>query len=1032
MKGTIWNFFIEKRSFTYLIIAAVLVGGLVSVMFLPKEASPEVKIPIGVVNTFYPGASATDVERLITDKLETKIASLDDLDLYTSSSREGVSSITVQFNASADLDDRIRALRDAVSEAEPDLPSEVTRPFVQQISFSDTPIVTFSLTADVPDAELKIMAEAFKEELEKISGVSDVTVAGDREAELVVNVDKSKLDQYGLSALDVVSVLQTANVSSPVGSIQTDDVRYVVRLDAEIARPQAVADLPIRSVNGVPVYVRDVAQVAYTLAEAQTYSRVSREGEPSGNAVTLSVFKKTGGDITRIVDIAKENVETLRALSYSDANVVVVFDNAKEVEKSLSDLTGNAMQTIFIILLLLFLFLGWREALLAGISIPLTFLFGFIGLYLLGSSINFLSLFSLILSLGIVVDTGIVVVEGLHEELKKGTKPEAAAKKVVAEFQWPLISGTMTTVAAFIPMMFLSGIMGEFVKHIPITVTMTLVGSLFTGLALIPVLGTVFLKNISHETHKPTIKQKYIDPKMNRLHDWYVATLRSFLSDKRKKVLFSVVLGLGLFVALAMPITGVLKATLFPENNADFFSIDLEAPIGTTLAVTDTITRRIEDRLYEDPRIESFFVTVGSGNSMSGSVGTTANLATFTINLRPDRDERTGRILEEYRLAFADVTEADVTISQVDSGPPGGQPVAISFSGPELETLEMLAEESVGILESIEGAIDVGSSINESVLEFVITIDRDRAASNGLSAAQVAQSLRTGVQGTKAATLRYDGEDVEVNVRQILNPAAITPEDRTRTTIDEIRQMTLRSMDGRDVSLSSIATISAKPGTTSIQHTDGDRIATASASVSGTTAGEVFAAFSERAAEELTIPDGYTMKLGGESEEIEQTFRDLVMALIIGFFLIGSILLMQFNSFRQSFFILMSLPLALIAVLPGLALMGQTLSFPSFIGVISLSGVVVNDAIMLLDKINRNRLAGMIKFDAVIDAGRTRLQPILLTTVTTVAGILPLTLSDPVWGPLGFAIIFGLSFATVLTLFFLPMIYLKFGEKEIS
>ncbi len=1032
MNRTIWEFFIEKRSFTYLVIAGVIIGGLASAIFLPKEASPEVKVPIGVVNTIYPGASAKDVERLITDKLEAKIASLDDLDTYTSVSREGISSVTVQFEASADLDDRIRALRDAVSEAEPDLPPEVERPFVQQVSFSDVPIVTFSLTADVPDAELKVMADAFKEELEKVSGVSDVTVAGDREAEVVVNVDKRKLDQYGLGVLDLMAALQSANISAPVGSIQTDNVRYVVRLDAEIDEPASVADLPVRTVNGVPVYIRDVAQVAFTLAEAQTYSRVSRNGEPSGNAVTLSVFKKTGGDITRIVAEAKESVEALRAADYVDANLVVVFDNAKEVQKSLSSLSTNALQTVAIIFVLLFLFLGWREALLAGISIPLTFLFGFIGLYYLGSSINFLSLFSLILSLGVVVDTGIVVVEGMHEELKRGTEPKAAAKKVVDEFQWPLISGTMTTVVAFVPMMFMSGIMGEFVKHIPITVTMTLIGSLFSGLALIPVLGMMFLKNISHQSHKPTIKQRYIDPRMNQLHVWYERTLRAFLGSRQQKKRFSAGLVISLLVAFSLPVTGVLKATLFPENNADFFNIDVTAPVGTSLAATDAVVRSVEERLYEDARIESFFVTVGSGNAMAGSVGTTANLASFTINLLPDRDERTGRILEEYRRTFADITDADIVISQQESGPPGGQPVAISFIGPDLDVVAQLAEEAAVLLEGISGAIDVQSSVDESVLEFVIDIDRDRAASYGFSPSQIAQALRTAVQGSKAATLRYDGEDVEVNVRQQLNPAAIAPEERTRTTIDEIRQMTLRSAAGSDVSLSSIATITAKPGTTAIQHEDGDRIAVASSAVSGTTAGEIFAEFSEQAASEINVPAGYTMKLGGESEEIEQTFRDLLRALFLGVFLIGSILLMQFNSFRQSFFILLSLPLALIAVFPGLAITGQTLSFPSFIGVIALSGVVVNDAIMLMDKINRNRRSGLSKFEAIIDAGRTRLQPILLTTITTVAGILPLTLSDPIWGPLGFAIIFGLSFATVLTLFVIPMLYLKFGEKELS
>lgn len=1030
MKKTIWDLFIDNAAFTYLVIAAIVVGGLFSVISLPKEASPEVKVPIGIVTTVYPGASARDVERLITDKIESKVASLDELDTYTSVSQEGLSAITVQFEASADLDDRIRALRDTVAEAEPDLPDEVERPVVQQVSFSDVPIVSFSLTADVPEAELKSMAERYKEELEKISGVSNVLVAGARESKVLLTVDKRRLDQYGVTVTDIISALSVSSLSSPVGAIETDEVRYVVRLDTEIKDPSDVASIPLKFAGGATLYMRDVANVEFALDEAQTYSRVSQEGQPSGAAVTLSVFKKTGGDITRIVDRARETVEEIRSQEFPESNVITVFDNAKEIRKSISDLSGNAVQTVFMILLLLMLFLGWREALLAGVTVPLTFLFGFIGLSYVGSTINFLSLFSLILALGVVVDTGIVVVEGMHEEIKKGTPPQQAAKKVVAEFQWPLLSGTMTTVAAFFPMMFMSGIMGEFVKHIPITVNITLLGSLITGLALVPVLASKFLKPKDVASDTPTIKHKYIDPHLNRLQEWYGKTIRVFLQSKQQKKRMTVFLVVGFIGSLALPATGILKSTLFPENNADFFWIDVEAPVGTTLDATDRVVRQVEEYLYEDSRVESFYVNVGAGNSQSGSVaGNATNLASFTVNLKPERKDQTSDIMRQYRGTLSDITEADVIVSQAESGPPGGAPVSIEFKGPELEVLEELVRGAQDILEDIDGAIDVGSSVDESVFEFVLAVDREKAAASGISPIQIAQTLRSTVQGTKAATLRYEGDDVDVQVRQQLNPTAGSQEQRLVTTIDEILQLSMRTPDGRDVPLSSFVSARPMPGTSKITHTDGDRVATATANVSGRASVDIFADFEERASE-LEIPGAYTMKLGGEQEDIQQTFTDMIRALLIGMFLIGAILLLQFGSLRQVFFIMLSLPMALIAVLPGLALMGQTLSFPSFIGVIALSGVVVNDAIMLMDKINRNRQEGKDMDEAIADAGQSRLQPILLTTVTTVAGILPLTISDPVWGPLGFAIIFGLSFATVLTLCVIPMLYQRWGEPK--
>lgn len=1027
---SIWDVFIDKYAFTMLIIVSVIVGGLYAVVALPKESSPEVKVPIGIVMTVYPGASARDVETLITDKIEAKISSLDELDTYTSVSSEGMSAITVQFEASADLDDRIRALRDAVADAEPELPTEVERPIVQEVSFSDVPIASFSITANVPEAELKTMADQFKQAIEKISGVSDVLIAGDRESKVIVTVDKRRLDQYGVTITDVMGALSGASLSAPVGSIETDSVRYVVRLDADIRDPQTIGSLPLRATDGVPLYMRDVADVQFTLDEAQTYSRVSRNGEPSGNAVTLSVYKKTGGDITRIVDEAKQAVEEIRARSYPESEVVTVFDNAAEVRKSISSLSGNGFQTVLLIIGLLLIFLGWREALLAGITVPLTFLIGFIGLSAIGSTINFLSLFSLILALGVVVDTGIVVVEGMHEEIKKGTDPKEAAKKVVREFQWPLVSGTLTTVAAFFPLMFMSGIMGEFVKHIPITVNITLIGSLFTGLALVPVLASKFLKAKDVSDSTPTIKHTYIDPYLHRMQDWYEVTLANFLRNAQAKRRMTVFLVAAFVFALSMPFTGILRSTFFPENNADFFWIDVKAPIGTTLDATDRVTRQVEEQLYADNRIESFYVNVGAGNSQSGSVtGNSANIASFTVNLKTDRDDATLDIMQGYRQAFADITDAEVTVSQADSGPPSGAPVAISFTGPDIEVIEQLTLDAQAILETIDGAIDVDSSIDESVFEFVLTLDREKAASYGFSPFQVAQTLRTTVQGAKATTLRYLGEDVDVQVRQQLNALATPTESRLVTTIDEIMQITMRSPDGREVPLSAFMTARPTAGSSSIRHDDGDRIASATANVSGTTPTEVFAKFSERS-NELIVPDGYTMKLGGEQEDIEQSFRDLLEALFIGMFLIGAILLLQFGSFRQVGFILVSLPLALIAVFPGLAIMGQTLSFPSFIGIVALSGVVVNDAIMLMDKIIRNRKDGMEMDAAIVDAGRSRLQPILLTTITTVAGILPLTLSDPIWGPLGFAIIFGLSFATVLTLCVIPMLYQRWGEPK--
>lgn len=1026
----IWYFFLDRFRFTYLVLFATILAGFGSLLVLPREANPEIVVPIGVVTTVYPGASAKDVERLVTDEIEDKIQNLDELDQFTSSSREGISSIVVQFDAKSDIDDRIRALRDAVNNAEPQLPSEVDRPFVSEVNFSDTPIVVFGLAADVSEGALKRMAQDFQDEFETVSGVSDVSLVGDREEEVVVTVEKTRLDQYSLGITDLVSTIQSANLTFPIGSIKTDDIRYAVRLDSELVDPDEVENLPIREVNGIPIYIRDVASVRFDLAEAKSIARVSEDGAPSLNAITISLKKKSGGDITKIVDEAKDKASALIESTYPEAKIIVTFDSADEVAKSLGNLTRNGISTIIIISLLLFFFLGGREALLAGMSIPITFLIGFIGLVIFDSSINFLSLFSLILALGIVVDNGIVITEGLHEHIKAGELPYTAARKTIAEFQWPLIAGTMTTVAAFVPMLFMGGILGQFVRHIPITVNLVLIGSLITALVFLPLIGSRFLKP-RNEKKKETVKQRYIDPLINRLLVWYEGYLRNLLSSKKKQKLFGWGLVIAFFISLSLPITGVLPIIMFGENDADFFYIGVEAPVGTTLEVTDKVTRIVEDVLYEDSRIESFYVDIGHGNPLDDNAIDGSQIATFTVNLFEDRKEKTTDVLDEYRDKFTFITDAKVSLQQLDSGPPTGAPVLISFKGPDLEELERLTNESARILESIDGAVEIGTSFKESALEFVIDIDREKAVQLGFSPIQIAQTVRTAVAGTEASTIRYQGEDINVVVTQALNPFSRSADDRAITTIDEIKQMSLTSPSGQQVALSTLVSTKVEAGTNAIPHLDGDREAKTTAQVSGVNPAVIFDAF-EPQIQSLGMQDGYTIKLGGEAEDVQESFNDLFRALFIGIFLIAAILLLQFNSFKQPFFILLSLPLSLIGVLPGLTIMGQQLSFPAFIGIIALSGVVVNDAIILMDKINRNRGKQMPKLEAIVDAGRARLQPIMLTTITTIAGILPLTLSDPIWGPLGWSIIFGLLFATVLTLIVIPMLYLKWGENELG
>ncbi|MDP3975667.1 MAG: efflux RND transporter permease subunit [bacterium] len=1032
----IWEFFLRHYRFNALLIGALVMGGIISIFSLPKESAPEVVIPIGVVTTVYPGASALDVEELVTDELEEEIGKLDDLDKYSSTSSEGLSSIVVEFEADSDIDDRIRALKDAVDAALPDLPTEVDdRPVVRQISVTDEPVFVFSVSGDKSALDFKRLADDVQELLEDLPEVSEVKVVGVREREVQVTVDQSRLELYGLDLRQLVKAIQDHNAQVPVGAIEQQQSQHTIRFEGGLQDPNQVSSIPVVLRGTVPVLIRDLAQVRDDFEAERNISRLSVDDSPAQRAVTFEVFKKDGADLLSLVNRLEVQLDVLKKGLLEDTSVFVSLNLGDEIRKDLGNLLWSGAQTVMIVILLLYFFLGAREALVAGISIPLTFLMTFIGLSLLGFTLNFLTLFSLILSLGILVDATIVMTEGMHAHLSSGKSSFEAARETIREFQWPVIAGILTTVAAFVPMLFASGITGQYIRTIPVTVSLVLMSSLFVALGIIPVLGSRFMKALSADVTSQSDNKASQSRFMVVISRWYAPRIEAFLQNRRQQRWFTWFLILLFFCSLALPATGLLKAVLFPVVDADRFFITVEMPIGTVLERTDKVVKSVEDLLYGDQHIRSFVSNVGSssGQSASGGGGTSAeHLGRFTVNLidEDDRDATSQQIVQEYRQRFAAISDARVTITQPNAGPPQGAPVEITFFGDDIRELERLTYAAEGLLKSVGGVTDIDSTSKDTPFEYRFDINRQKALQMGLTPIEIAQTLRTALFGAVATKLRLEGEEVDVLVQLDLNSDSDDPLRTRETTIDVLESLPLTTAEGKTVLLGSLVETVLQSSFYQVQHQDGDRIARVTAELMpGAITQEVVGTFSDRASE-LELQDGYRIQYGGEAEEVQDSFSDMYQALYIGIMLILGILVLQFNSFRQPFFIMTSLPFALIGVFFGLTVTGQPLSFPAFIGVVALVGIVVNDAIILIDQANHNRRLGMSVCNAVYNGAISRLQPVLLTTITTVFGILPLTLSDPVWGPLGFSIIFGLSFATVLTLVMVPMLYLRWVEKE--
>lgn len=1028
---SLWLFFLRKKVFTYFLMFVLVSGGLYSLVAIPKESAPEVVVPVGIISTVLRGASAQDIEKLVTNKLEEEVINAEDIEKVTSVSREGVSVITAQFDASADIETSIDILKEAVDKAKTKLPEDATDPIVTKVNFSEQPILILSVSQDASPASLRKLGEDLERELKKVAGVSSVSITGTRKKEIQVVVRKDKLASYGLSLNQVVAAIQGANASLPIGSITVSDIDYPIKFSGSIEEASEVSDITVTSPSGATVYLRDIAFIADGLASPSTYSRTSLNSEPSQNAITLNIYKKSGGDITVITDAVKEKLEDMKEDLLMGSNVVVSFDAGSEVKKDLRQLTRVGLETVLLVMVMLFLTIGWRESLVAGLSIPLSFVIAFIGLYVSGNTINFISLFSLILAIGILVDSGIVIAEAIHTRSKKYPTIKDAAIASLKEYSWPLIAGTMTTVVVFAPLFFLSGVTGQFISSIPFTIIFVLIASIVVALGMVPLLAIALSKNEIKENKFTQLQEEWF----HKAQDWYKAFLRKMLENHKSQKNFLRLLGVLFFVSLLLPITGLLRVQFFPQDDQNFIYISVEKQQGTPLAQTDIVVRQVEELLYEEQYISSFVTTVGASSVFSSSGGSAnTKVANITVLLKEDREKTSSELIEVVRKKLTPINDAVIKVDQGNNGPPSGAPVLITFKGDDLEKLSLVADKAEGILKNIKGTIDVETSLRDDGSQFDIEIDKVKASQVGLSALAVSQTLRAAVSGVTASTITKQGEDVDIIVKVDLNSDFVNPEDTIKTTVDALKQMLVATPSG-SVPLGSLITISLGESRSTINHEEGKRITRVTSNLdNAVTALEVVNEFKKHE-EQLGLTKDIEVQYGGENEDVQKTFTEMFLALLAGMAGMLAILVLEFNSLRYSLYLLLTIPLSLIGVLFGLTITGQFLSFSSMLGLIALAGVIINHAIILLDSILRKleqdkSVVGASLSDVIVTSSAIRLRPIFLTTVTTVVGMLPLAFASALWGPLAFAIMFGLSFAMVLTLVLIPVFFYRYPGEE--
>ena len=1093
------NFFVTNFRVVLLLILMITSAGLYAFFKLPRESNPEVKIAIASVTTLFPGASPSDVEELVTKKIETGLSGLKGVKKITSNSLNNLSSVVVEFDANVNLDDSIRSLRDKVNTVKSTLSTDGKEPVVTEISLDDQPILSLAMTGPYDGFTMRGYAEKAKDELEKIPGVREVLISGGSEKEFQVAYNPAKLLAYHLSTQQANQAIAATNVAIPGGTFDSKRYQYSVRSDSKVYTPEAIAAIPItKTPEGGIVTIGNVAEVSIHAIKKSTLSRLSIKGSVPQDAITLSIVKRTGSSVIDTVDTAIQSMDGLIKTLGSGVRYDVSQDFAKLIKKDFDQLEHDFLLTLLLVFGILFIIVGLKEAFVAGLAIPLVFFATFVALLILGISLNFLSLFSLILSLGLLVDDAIVVVSATKQYLRIGKfTPEEAVLLVLRDFKVVLTTTTLTTVWAFLPLLFATGIIGQYIRSIPITVSITLVSSLFIALMInhplaavlerlrltrkfffglefillaiaawslygggavgyvtagIATLAILYLARWYEKGGKEKlvanavlsrgewqsdalIKQKLLSQAHHEnvglgsrlmhgiLHfdiflPIYEKYLRKILATKRTRRLTIAAAIVVFVVSVALPIVGIVKSEFFPKTDSDYVYVDVTAPIGYKLGETDRVMKTVEAKLlpYKDIANYSSFVGRVSPINANGQASEHAGYIAITLKDKSERPTKSYQFADRLRLEMGRIPEATVTVANLSGGPPSGTAFQARVSGTDLVVLAKVVADLKPKLASIPGVVDIDSSLKNTAPDYTFVLDPVKLAQNNLNSAYVGSVLRLAISGTEISTVLENNKEVKI-IGRFANSSI--------PDLAAIQNLQILNQAGQPVYLKDVARIELKPAVDAITRINQKRTILLSANVStGTNAPAVLAQFQKNITD-YHFPSGYTIDYGGENEQNQESVLSIIRAMVIAMILIVATLIVQFNSFRKAFIVLVTIPLALIGVFFGLATFGVPLSFPGLIGVLALFGIVVKNAIILMDKINLNLKSGIPFVEAIVDAGKSRLEAIFITSICTIFGILPLTLSNETWTALGSAVIFGLMLSSFLTLFIVPTLFVS-------
>ncbi len=1093
-RPTSWS--IDNRTSIFVLTAIITLCGIFSYMSLPKEKFPDIVIPTIYVSTFYPGTSPADMENLVTKPLEKQIKSIAGVKKLTSNSIQDFSNVIVEFGTETEVAPAKQKVKDAVDKARADLPNDLPKdPNVMEVEFSELPIMFVNISGDFDLNKLKNFADLLKDRIESMKEITRVDIAGALEREIQVNADMYKMQAAQVSMGDIERAVKYENMIISGGTVKMDAMRRSISVSGEFKTVDEIGNIIVKSINGASIYLKDIAEVKDTYREQESYARLNHK-----NVITLNIIKRAGENLIESSDKIRSIVKELQDSTFpKDLKIVITGDQSTQTRHTLHDLINTIIIGFVLVTIVLMFFMGTTNAVFVGLSVPLSMFLAFLIMPGIGFTLNMIVLFAFLLGLGIVVDDAIVIIENTHRIYDNGKVGIiTAAKNAAGEVFLPVLSGTLTTLAPFFPLAFWTGIIGKFMHFLPITLIITLLASLLVAYIINPVFAVAFMKP-HHEGKQPKKSLKVLSIVFIAMalifymsHAWgtgnfillmllliwlnryvfskwitafqqklwpafqnkYENLLRWALQRPYKMLGLTVLL---FFFSIFLTVVRKPKVVFFPRAEPNFAYVYLNLPVGTDQAYTDSVTRIAENRVYNvigenNPLVESVISNVAVGATEGGAGGdrgiysNKGKVEVAFVEYAKRNGKSTSAVLEKIREGVKGLPGVEISVDQERAGPPTEKPINIEVSGDKMEDLISASLRLKHYLDSLQvpGVEDLKSDLQDNKPEIVFSIDRERANREGISTAQVGMELRNAIYGKEISKFRDEDDEYPIQLRY--------REDQ-RNNIERLKEIKViyrdMNMGGtiRQVPVSAFSDIHYSSSYSNIKRKNQKRLVTLSSNVLGGFNPNEVVSKIKSSISGFNAPEGVSVTMTGESEQQKETASFLGRALLLALGIIFLILVTQFNSTSKPVIIISEILFSIIGVLLGLSIFNMDISVVmTGVGIVALGGIVVRNGILLVEFTDMLRSQGVPVFDAVIQAGKTRMTPVLLTATATILGMIPLAVglnidfgtlfselnphiyfggdSVAFWGPLSWTIIFGLSFATFLTLILVPVMYL--------